>query len=435
MSARFDFGGELPRWSLTRWLVEPGGDIPGSMRNTLLQSLYATLPIFAGGVLNTIAVSALLAMRIQSTAAYLWLAFELLLAATRLPALLIGRAAVARGRRGPTDIYISLAVLWAASVGYGTFVCVASGDWVAATLACLSAAAMVGGICFRNFGAPRLVAVMIALSLGPCAIAGALSGQPVFLLMLFQIPFYLISMSAAAFQLNRLLVRTMRAERINDHHARHDPLTGLLNRGGLARWADAQTAQNASGLAVLYLDLDWFKNVNDTLGHKAGDMVLTAVAERLQGLAKGKAEVARIGGDEFVLVATDLCPEDADRLKERVRTAISGHSFSVAGQRVHVGASVGLALSPEQGGSLAELLEAADMALHDAKSRGRSRPERLSDAGTADAAIAPPALPEAAIVLSDSPTALQRPDEPSRAESLVDLLLPAAQPSLAGTCA
>lgn len=371
MSARSGFGCELPRWSLTRWLVEPGEDIPDSMRRTLLHSLYASLPIFAGGVLNTVAVSALVAARMHTTAAYLWVALEVLLAAARLPALVLGRKAIAQGRRGPTDIYISLAVLWAASVGYGTFMCVASGDWVAAALACLSAAAMVGGICFRNFGAPRLVAVMIGLSLGPCAVAAAFSGQPVLLLVMFQIPFYLISMSAAAFQLNRLLVRTMRAEMINDHHARHDPLTGLLNRSGLARWAEDRMGHGQGALAVFYLDLDWFKSINDTLGHKAGDTVLVGVAERLQQLAAGRGQVARLGGDEFVLVAEILDTGDAEALKARISAAIADRGYFVDGQQVHVGASVGVALSEEHGEDLPILLEIADLALHHAKSSGR----------------------------------------------------------------
>lgn len=371
MSARSGFGCELPRWSLTRWLVQPGEDIPDSMRRTLLHSLYASLPIFAGGVLNTVAVSALVAARMHTTAAYLWVALEVLLAAARLPALVLGRKAIAQGRRGPTDIYISLAVLWAASVGYGTFMCVASGDWVAASLACLSAAAMVGGICFRNFGAPRLVAVMIGLSLGPCAVAAAFSGQPVLLLVMFQIPFYLISMSAAAFQLNRLLVRTMRAEMINDHHARHDPLTGLLNRSGLARWAEDRMGHGHGALAVFYLDLDWFKSINDTLGHKAGDTVLVGVAERLQQLAAGRGQVARLGGDEFVLVAEAVDRGGAELLKARISAAIADRGYFVDGQQVHVGASVGVALSEEHGEDLPILLEIADLALHHAKSSGR----------------------------------------------------------------
>lgn len=379
MSARSGFGGEFPRWSLTRWLIEPGGEVPDSMRRTLLHSLYASLPIFAGGVLNTIAVSALVAVRMQSTAAFIWVAMEVLLAAARLPALMLGRRAIARGRRGPTDLYILLAVLWAASVGYGTFMCVASGDWIAATLACLSAAAMVGGICFRNFGAPRLVAVMIGLSLGPCAVAAALSGEAILLLVMFQIPFYLVSMSAGAFQINRLLLRTMHAEMINDHNARHDPLTGVLNRGGLARWAEERAGRSAGRLAVFYLDLDWFKSINDTLGHKAGDAVLVAVAERLQAIAEGPAEVARIGGDEFVLLMEDIDPDEAQRLKERICNAIAGRGYFVAGERVHVGASIGIALSEDHGNNLAELLEAADMALHRAKADGRTAPDGSED--------------------------------------------------------
>lgn len=367
-----DLGQELPGWSLTRWLVEPGGDIPDSTRRTLLRSLYSTLPIFAGGVLNTIAVSALIAARMQTTAAYVWVALEVLLAALRLPTLYFGRKAMREGRRGPTDFYITLAVLWAASVGYGTFMCVASGDWVAATLACLSAAAMVGGICFRNFGAPRLVAVMIALSLGPCVIAGVLSGQPILLLTLFQIPFYLASMTSAAFQLNRLLVRTMKAEMINDHHARHDPLTGLLNRNGLSRWAGEHAGRAEAGLAVLYLDLDWFKTINDTLGHAAGDAVLVGVGKRLQEIAGPHVRVARIGGDEFVLVAENIGRERAEQLKARISEAVAGQAYVVAGQNVHVGASIGVALSDDHGGTLSELLDVADMALHHAKTSNRA---------------------------------------------------------------
>jgi diguanylate cyclase (GGDEF)-like protein len=369
MHAITDFGGVLPSWSLTRWLLEPGEDIPDSMRKTLMQSLYSALPIFAGGVLNTLAVSALIALRMQSPAAYVWVGLELLLAAVRLPTLIAGRRAVAQCRRGPADLYILLAVLWAASVGYGTFMCVASGDWVAATLACLSAAAMVGGICFRNFGAPRLVAVMIGLSLGPCAVAAALSGEWVLLLVVFQIPFYLISMSAAAFQLNRQLVRTMRAELINDHHAWHDPLTGVLNRAGLARWAESCTGQE---LSVFYLDLNLFKNINDTHGHKAGDEVLAGVAERLREVGLGQGQVARLGGDEFVLVAEDILPRDADTLRCRIGDAISKQPFFAARQMVHVGASIGVAHSREHGRDLACLLDAADSALYRAKSWSRT---------------------------------------------------------------
>jgi hypothetical protein len=156
-----------------RWIVGTGREDPAFIQALLIRELYGTLPIFAGGVLNTLAISALIAARIQTWPFLLWASIELTLAIVRIPVLIVGRRAVAEGRRGPTDLYLLLAMAWAASVGYGGFLCLTSGDWVASTLAALSAAAMVGGIALRNFGAPRLVAAMIALSLGPCAFGGA----------------------------------------------------------------------------------------------------------------------------------------------------------------------------------------------------------------------------------------------------------------------
>ncbi len=223
----------LPRWRLTTWLCYSGRDVPEDIRAALIGSLFGTLPIFAGGVLNTIAVSVAVTLREPTPAFIAWVVMEVLLCGARLALLIAAHRASVRGGHTFTDLYLLLAILWGASVGYGAFISIASADWVAATLSCLSAAAMVGGICFRNFGAPRLVAIMILLSLGPCCLAAALSAETVLRLTLIQIPFYLVAMSIAAFHLNKLLVSTMKAERENDHRARHDALTGLPNRAGL----------------------------------------------------------------------------------------------------------------------------------------------------------------------------------------------------------
>ena len=98
-------------------------------------------------------------------------------------------------------------------MGHGALISATSDDWMAATLSCLSVAAMVRGICLRNFAAPRLVAIMIFLSLGPCCIGAVLSGEPALLLTLIQIPFCLFAMSVAARKLNVMLISTMEAER------------------------------------------------------------------------------------------------------------------------------------------------------------------------------------------------------------------------------
>src|SRR5580698_1696331 len=274
----------LPRWRFTTWLSHSGKDVPEDIRVALIGSLFGTLPIFAGGVLNTIAVSVAIAFREPSPAFIAWVVMEVVLCGARLFFLVAAHRAAARGGQTFTDIYIFLAVLWGASVGYGAFISIVSTDWVAATLSCLSAAAMVGGICFRNFGAPRLVAIMILLSLGPCCAAEALSAEKVLLLILVQIPFYLFAMSIAAFRLNGLLVSTMKAERENDHRARHDALTSLPNRAGLIHAAQTRyklQPDSASRMAVLYIDLDGFKPVNDKHGHEAGDLLLVMIGGRL----------------------------------------------------------------------------------------------------------------------------------------------------------
>jgi diguanylate cyclase (GGDEF)-like protein len=252
-----------------------------------------------------------------------------------------------------------------------------SGDWVVATLACLSAAAMVGGICFRNFGAPRLACVMIGLSLGPCCASAALSGEPILLIVLLQIPFYLVSMGIASWKLNRILVTTIMAERDNGHRARHDVLTGLSNRAGLAaaverRWSALRPASQR--LALLYLDLDGFKGVNDTFGHGVGDQLLARVAERLRGVVRDGDVSARVGGDEFVVLIDGLDAIGVLRVAQRLITEIAGQPYRVGdGAPVEIGVSVGIAFAPEHGRDFNALLGAADAALYEAKSKGKSR--------------------------------------------------------------
>jgi diguanylate cyclase (GGDEF)-like protein len=290
--------------------------------------------------------------------------------------LLHAQRAADAGRRTPTDIYLLLSVCWAASVGYGTFISLMSGDWVSATLACLSAAAMVGGICFRNFSAPRLAAIMILVSLGPSLPGAALAGEPILYVVFLQVPLYAFAMTTAAFKLNKMLVATMRAERENDHRARHDALTGLTNRVGLrdavvTRLSGPRRPDEA--LALLFLDLDGFKGVNDTYGHAAGDRLLGMVAVRLAQALRGDDVAARIGGDEFVVLADGLTAERALHLGRRLINAVASSYDLGGGMLARIGVSVGIAMAPMHGSDLVELLAAADAALYQAKSTGKAR--------------------------------------------------------------
>ncbi|GJE74583.1 GGDEF domain-containing protein [Methylorubrum suomiense] len=358
-----------PRTRLARWLAEPGRDVPEPIRIALIANLYGTLPIFAGGVANTILVAAVIAARLPQPQILAWLVLEVAICLSRLVVLIVADRAARAGRPTPTDLNLLLAVAWAGSLGYGTFVTLVSGDWVAATLACLSSAGMVGGTCFRNFSAPRLTAVMIALTLGPCCLGAAVAGEPLLAVTFVQIPCYLLAMTRAAYRLNALLVATMRAERENADLALHDGLTGLTNRAGLTA---AFERSAASGL--LYLDLDGFKAINDTYGHAVGDRLLQSVAERIADEAGPGAIPARIGGDEFVVLCSGQGRGGLIDLGGRLIARISTpHPIGPEGQSLAVGLSVGIALAPDHGTGLAALMRAADSALYRAKSLGKGR--------------------------------------------------------------
>ena len=295
-----------------------------------------------------------------------------MICASRLAALLIARRAASERRATPTDLYLSLGLLWSASIGYGGFVSLTTGDWIIATVACSSATAMVGGVCFRTFSAPRLATTMMLLSLGPFVPAVIIADEPLLYVVLLQVPLYLTAMSAAAYNLNKMLIATMQAERLNDHRAKHDALTGLSNRVGLAAAVDANLNSpptHGGDLAVLFLDLDNFKAVNDTYGHAAGDRLLKSVAERLRQSLRATDVAARIGGDEFVVLARSLTSEQAAELSHRLTNSISAPYDLGDGVHATIGVSVGIALVPEHGADAEALLAVADEALYEAKAQ------------------------------------------------------------------
>ncbi|MDF3009491.1 MAG: response regulator receiver protein [Burkholderiales bacterium] len=155
--------------------------------------------------------------------------------------------------------------------------------------------------------------------------------------------------------------------------ATRDALTGLANRALLAERAGQAilaAARSRSKLALLALDLDRFKLVNESLGHQAGDALLRAVSERLQNALGREATLARLGGDDFVLVEPAQGAEEAAGLASRV-LGILARPFTIEGRALHVGGSIGIALYPDHGRDFAELLKCADAAVYHAKDCGR----------------------------------------------------------------
>jgi diguanylate cyclase (GGDEF)-like protein len=167
------------------------------------------------------------------------------------------------------------------------------------------------------------------------------------------------------------------AEAALTHNALHDPLTGLPNRALLLDRIEVALARSArieKSVAVLFLDLDRFKLINDSWGHAAGDVVLRAVAERLRAAVRPSDTVGRLGGDEFVVVCEDAVTLwEATVLGERLIRTLQ-EPFEVEGGEVFVTVSVGIAIA-DQTTSADGLLRDADVAMYQAKQRGRARCE------------------------------------------------------------
>ncbi|MGK2850175.1 MAG: diguanylate cyclase domain-containing protein [Candidatus Limnocylindrales bacterium] len=179
------------------------------------------------------------------------------------------------------------------------------------------------------------------------------------------------------------------------HLSLHDPLTGLANRSlfhdrvehALSRLARREGAN----VAVLFIDLDLFKTVNDTLGHARGDRLLALVAEQLLTVVRPADTVARLGGDEFALLLEDVASGDeALAVGERVVSAVAA-PFELAGQPVRTSVSVGVTFRSATGATVEELVQEADAAMYEAKRTGKGRAVRFQPglrgpSGTGEAA-------------------------------------------------
>ncbi|QLI80836.1 diguanylate cyclase [Chitinibacter fontanus] len=159
------------------------------------------------------------------------------------------------------------------------------------------------------------------------------------------------------------------------HLAYHDALTQLPNRLLFTDRLE-QACQNNSRtegkFAVVFLDLDHFKEINDSLGHEIGDLLLIEVAQRLEGAVRSSDTISRLGGDEFVMLLGGLCPgEEADQMAEKIRSVIAS-PYLLNGYPVHISASIGLAYFPRDGLDGHALMRAADEAMYCSKRAGRN---------------------------------------------------------------
>jgi len=191
-------------------------------------------------------------------------------------------------------------------------------------------------------------------------------------------PFDLVEVKT---RIHNMLEVRLSYKKLEDHNrmlesfALHDTLTGLPNRRLLMdrlSLAIAHALRNKSTMAVMYLDLDGFKQINDTLGHDVGDTLLRMIAERLVATVRQEDTVARLGGDEFVIVLWESTHADGvAKLVSKVIRSIS-QPYSIQGCGVSMTASAGVSIYPTHGEEVETLMKSADLALYEAKRSGKN---------------------------------------------------------------
>ncbi|MDP4024419.1 GGDEF domain-containing protein [Methylobacterium sp. NEAU 140] len=359
-----------PRWPVIRWLTAPASAVPADIRARLLTGFFeSVVPLISGG-LASLSVNAAAAFRHPEPLFMALLVLDALLFGIRTTLMARSRRAAAAGLRTPTDLFFASNLVWTGLVGAWTFACFASGDHLLQVIAPLTMMGILTGIVTRNNAAPRLTILQVALCIGPLALAMLLTGDPWLLVVVAQAPLLMVSVVSTVYRLNRGYLAVAVAQRESEQRAATDALTGLRNRSGLMAALSRALRRPEDRLALLYLDLDGFKAVNDRLGHAAGDRLLREAAARASALIADDGVAARLGGDEFVILAPGRDAAEAVLLAEAVIAAV-GRPYDL-GVEVRVGTSIGIALAAPR--TAPEILIArADAALYRAKAAGKGR--------------------------------------------------------------
>jgi len=294
----------------------------------------------------------------------------------------VGEQDVSKSARSET-IYELGAWTYAALLGAEVLLClVRTDEALYHLLAAVLTTGYAAGICGRNAGRPVIAIGQLALASAPMSIGLFLSSDPLRWVLGAVNCAFIIGMIDVTLQTYSAVLKAMsssheqkrltaRFERL----ARFDAMTGLENRGAFQKRLQDELALLETGevgeLAVLWLDLDKFKEINDSLGHPTGDGVLCAVARQLSSIVDGRGSVARFGGDEFVLLARGTKAHFAEELAREVMRSLS-LPMSVDGTAIQVTGSIGAAVAPGHGDEADILLQHADMALYHAKANGRN---------------------------------------------------------------
>ncbi|TPG41039.1 GGDEF domain-containing protein [Sphingomonas koreensis] len=357
---------------------------PEIMAIVMLRPL--SLLLSSGGILMMSGAAMVLADRPWATA---WFVTDLALLAVRLTVALRFQL----GGRPMPDRISRMTVLLAFIV-FMVFGAGCTATFLLATrpLPMIATASMMGliaGLATRWAALPRLAIPAIAMVAVPFCAAVAIAANGDFAIGAIQFALVAAGTAALTLQNHRSIVAMLRAERRARVLAMTDVLTGLPNRAGLIDALDrfSATAEPGAdaGMALLFVDLDGFKVVNDRHGHAAGDRVLIEVGARMAALAGGHF-ACRLGGDEFVVLIQGRDVAVAGAMARRIAAELARPFAGVAEEDITLGASVGIALGSAVGADPHQVLADADAALYNAKRAGGGREMLVESAGRSAAA-------------------------------------------------
>ncbi|HZZ02984.1 putative bifunctional diguanylate cyclase/phosphodiesterase [Paraburkholderia sp.] len=365
-----------PRSPFFKWVVSSAQNLSADNRQVLLANLFTRTASIVFASICEISVCAT-AYYLYPRALYAWWG-------SAVVALLIARLALiwlccrrsAQNLPTPTSAFLLASLLWAVLFGFGSFLCNTSGNQTLFLLGNVCAVGVIGGLAGRNAGTPRLALLQISLILGLLGWGAALSPGSGKLVLLFQAPFCAAGFFTVALRSNRDTVALLLARESSHRLAHQDSLTGLPNRARITELLLERTAAGSLRqdhlFAVLLIDLDGFKAINDSLGHAAGDQILQEAATRLREVLPAGDLVGRLAGDEFVAISDGTAStRDVRLLAERIVKTLA-RPFVLSEALVHIGASVGISLYPEHANTGPQLLICADRALYAVKRSGKS---------------------------------------------------------------
>jgi diguanylate cyclase len=286
-------------------------------------------------------------------------------------------------RRGQPEPLIGIMVsagLSMVSFGFGATMSILSGDIALMTISLAGSMGILAGLATRWAALPRPAIASMVLTVGPPALV-LMSEGGAYMAAALVIVFVMISVATFTKHNQENLLAAITAEELHRRMAQTDHLTGLANRAQLIEQIAlhcedlpaARQSESGRRFAVLYIDLDGFKAVNDTHGHAAGDEILQRVADCLRQVIGPDEMVARIGGDEFVVLLRDADGLTARAVADEIIAAISREHRIADGRALRVGCSVGISLAPLQGRDPETLLARADAALYEVKNQGKGR--------------------------------------------------------------